>query len=201
MKLEVCNLTKSYNSKVVLDKVSLTIEQGRGLCLMGPSGCGKTTLFRILLGLESADEGIIRGIDDTSVSAVFQEDRLLENVSAVKNVWIVCEKTFGEKEIRMELSQILPSEALDKPVKQLSGGMRRRVALVRAMMKKSNLVFMDEPFTGLDEDTKRNVIHYLKEKLQGRTFLFSTHREEDARLLEADIFFVTQEKERRKRGE
>ncbi|MDY3765937.1 MAG: ATP-binding cassette domain-containing protein [Lachnospiraceae bacterium] len=188
MKLILSGISKSYSGKKILDQISFTVGEGEGLCLMGPSGCGKTTLFRILLGLESADEGTIEGICQDALSAVFQEDRLLENLSAVKNVSIVCKKTESEKEIRRQLCEILPEEALDKPVRQLSGGMKRRVVLVRAVMKKSDLVIMDEPFTGLDEITKKNVIAYLKKTMQGKTFLFSTHQEEEAILLGTKIY-------------
>lgn len=188
MRLEISGLSKSYDGKKVLDRVSFTVEEQKGLCIMGPSGCGKTTLFRILLGLERADEGRIEGIHAQSVAAVFQEDRLLENLSAVKNVWLVCGKTVNENEIRRQLSEILPKEALDKPVRHLSGGMRRRVALVRAVMKESNLLIMDEPFTGLDEETKKKVIAYLKKTVDKKIFLFSTHQEQDAALLDTKIY-------------
>ena len=174
--------------KKVLDQVSFKVEEQRGLCIMGPSGCGKTTLFRILLGLEQADEGKIEGLQYHSVSAVFQEDRLLENLSAVRNVWLVCGKKVSENEIRRQLSEVLPKEALDKPVRHLSGGMRRRAALVRAVMKESNLLIMDEPFTGLDEETKKKTITYLKKTIDKKTFLFSTHQEEDAALLGTRIY-------------
>lgn len=193
MRLEVRGLTKAYAGKEVLHQVSLTVEEGEGLCLMGPSGCGKTTLFRILLGLEKADEGTVQGIDRSAVSAVFQEDRLLEAFSAVENVWLVCGRGVGEEKIREALSQILPWEALDQPVRQLSGGMKRRVALVRAMMKESELIVMDEPFTGLDEETKQCVIRYLKKERKGRTFLISTHQEEDARMLDMKIMRLRQD--------
>ena len=188
MNLEICGLTKEYDGKTVFRDIYLTIEEGTRLCLMGPSGCGKTTLLRILMGLECADKGIIKGVKQVSLSAVFQEDRLLENLSAVKNVWLVCKKIVSENEIREELAEILPRESLDKPVNQLSGGMKRRTALVRAMMKESNLVLMDEPFTGLDEDTKKAVIRYVKKRISGKTFLFSTHQREDAYLLGAQIY-------------
>ena len=185
MRLEICNLKKKYEGKTVLDGVSFTLEEGEGLCLMGASGCGKTTLLRILMRLEKPDEGAVRGILNLKISAVFQEDRLLDDLSAVKNVWLVCGSS--EEAIRHELSEILPAESLDQPVCQLSGGMRRRVSLVRAAMKKSDLSIMDEPFTGLDGETKRAVIEYMKKKIKGKMFLFSTHQEEDAQLFGTKI--------------
>lgn len=188
MKLEVREIVKSYDGKTVLDHISLTVQEGQGLCVMGPSGCGKTTLFRILLGLEKPDEGMIKGVQKSFLSAVFQEDRLMEEFNAVENVWIVCNRKYSRTEIQKELCEILPKESLYQPVRQLSGGMKRRVALVRAMKKESSLVIMDEPFTGLDEETKKIVIRYLKKKLEGKTFLFSTHQEEEARQMGTQIY-------------
>ena len=192
MSLEICSLKKAYAEKKVLNGVSFTIESGKGFCLIGPSGCGKTTLLRILMGLEKQDEGVIRGIERLKISAVFQEDRLLDHLNAIKNVWFVCGS--DEMTIRKELSKILPSESLDQPVIQLSGGMRRRVAIVRAMMKESDLILMDEPFTGLDGETKRVVIDYMKQKIKGKMFLLSTHQEEDAKLFGTTILRLGQEK-------
>ena len=168
MSLEICSLKKAYAEKKVLNGVSFMIESGKGLCLMGPSGCGKTTLLRILMGLEKQDEGVIRG-----------------------NVWLVCGR--DEEVIRKELSRILPAESLEQPVSQLSGGMRRRVAIVRAVMKESDLILMDEPFTGLDAETKKTVIEYMKQKIKGKMFLLSTHQEEDAKLFETTILRLGQE--------
>lgn len=191
MSLEICSLKKAYAEKKVLNGVSFMIESGKGLCLMGPSGCGKTTLLRILMGLEKQDEGVIRGIERLKISVVFQEDRLLDHLNAIKNVWLVCGR--DEEVIRKELSRILPAESLEQPVSQLSGGMRRRVAIVRAVMKESDLILMDEPFTGLDAETKKMVIEYMKQKIKGKMFLLSTHQEEDAKLFETTILRLGQE--------
>ena len=101
---------------------------------MGKSGLGKTTLLRILMGLEKYDAGSIEGMENKKISAVFQEDRLCENLSAVTNVAIVCEKNVTLQEIRKELENIGLSGSTEKPVKELSGGMKRRVAIIRSIM-------------------------------------------------------------------
>ncbi len=121
---------------------------------MGPSGTGKTTLLRILLGRETADAGEIEGIAPGEIAAMFQEDRLCPTLSAVQNVALVCKGKVDEKQLAEELSQILPPNSLHQPISQLSGGMKRRVALARAMHYPCRMIVLDEPFTGLDQNTR-----------------------------------------------
>ena len=150
MTLTLENLQKSYGSLPVLDHCSFSFSSGRIYCLMGPSGSGKTTLFRILMGLEPADGGSIRFEPSSpEFSAVFQEDRLCETFSPVENLRFVLGKSVSREDIRRELSLLLPEESLSRPVFTLSGGMKRRTAICRAMTAHSDLIIMDEPFTGL----------------------------------------------------
>lgn len=159
--------------------------------LTAPSGAGKTTLLKILTGLEQGDRGEIAGMPDR-IGMVFQEDRLCEEYDAVCNI-LLGMKTGGGKGrkkqladyVRAQASVILPADCLTKPVRQLSGGMRRRVALLRALLSGADVLILDEPFTGLDEENRMRSAQYLMENLQGRTLLMSTHREEDAQLLQA----------------
>ena len=103
---------------------------------------------------------------------VFQEDRLCMDYSAVKNV----EMVIGDpKRAQRALENLLEAEALHKPCRELSGGMKRRVALVRAMEADSDYVLLDEPFTGLDADTKASVEEYIRKKQNGRTIIIVTH--------------------------
>ena len=88
--IRIEHLCKAYDGKPVLRDFSLTMESGEHLCLMGPSGCGKTTLLRLLMALERPDGGGIAGLDGLRMSAVFQEDRLLEQLTAAENVRFVC---------------------------------------------------------------------------------------------------------------
>ncbi len=186
------SVTKSYDGKRVLKGITATLEAGGAYLLTGPSGSGKTTLLRIILGLESADEGEIEygaingcvgekshdgktGYDgETSASAVFQEDRLCEEFSAVDNVAMIFKKPDLES-IRRELSLLLPADELDKPVRELSGGMRRRVCIVRACMKPSELLAMDEPFNGLDAAIRDRCIAYMRSRQASRTLLIVSH--------------------------
>ena len=194
------NLSKSYGSLNVLKNVNLTMERDKTYCLMSPSGTGKTTLFRILMGLEKADEGIItwnvgstfRSDSDTNasrplrISAVFQEDRLCPTFSPLENVMMVQKQPTCEplkNEIRTAICRLLPEECLNRPVSTLSGGMKRRTAILRALLTKSDMLLLDEPFTGLDEETKIDVIRFLQEYRNNRFLLISTHQKEDVELL------------------
>ena len=176
---------KSYGENRVLRGLNFALEAGGMYCLMAPSGSGKTTLFRALLGLESCDAGSIIGVSAGDTSMMFQEDRLCEALSAVENVALVLPSRASRREVRGLLSQILPATCLDQPVMELSGGMRRRVSLARAVAYPSTLLVLDEPFTGLDAQTRRQAIDFLLANRRGRTLLVATHGEQDAELLGA----------------
>lgn len=168
--LGLCNVTKSYGDQVVLDDVSVAYEPGKTYYLTSPSGSGKTTLFRILAGLTSVDSGRVETPPRCSV--MFQEDRLCEEYSAVKNVELV----LGNREqARKALQHLLEPEALEKPCRELSGGMKRRVALVRAMEAESDFVLLDEPFTGMDTKTRHRAEEYIRSRQRGRTLIIATH--------------------------
>ena len=187
MQIIIKDLCKSYGGLAVLDRLNLTLDSGQANCLMGPSGTGKTTLLRIMLGLEQPDSGTITGITPGTLTAVFQEDRLCEGFSPVDNILMVTGQTLTPAQVYGELCRLLPEESLIRPVRTLSGGMKRRVAIARALLAPSEGIIMDEPFTGLDEDTKRTVIAYLLEKTAGKLLLISTHQDEDAGLLQGIV--------------
>ena len=179
-KVRFDGVCKSYGVNRVLRDLNFTLEAGGVYCLMAPSGSGKTTLFRALLGLEPCDAGSITGVSSGDISMMFQEDRLCEALSA-----IVLPGRASRTKVRGLLSQILPAACLDQPVMELSGGMRRRVSLARAVAYPSTLLVLDEPFTGLDAQTRRQVIDFLLANRCGRTLLVATHGERDAELLAA----------------
>lgn len=164
------HIRKSYGETKVLADVSAVYESGNTYYLTDPSGSGKTTLFRILCGLEKPDSGTVTGPDRFSM--VFQEDRLCETYSAVCNVAMVTGERAGAE---AALKRLLPEEALFKPCGQLSGGMKRRVALVRAMEASSEAVVLDEPFTGMDAGTKQRAEEYISASQKDRLLLIATH--------------------------
>ena len=187
MDIEIKNLSKSYDGTPVLENMSLTLTNSKPVCLMGPSGRGKTILFNILLGLTAADSGQIKGTENKKFSAVFQEDRLCRQLSALMNLAIVLDKP-DKAELSLLLGKMgLTDDEIRRPVSQLSGGQKRRVAILRSLVSDSDVVLMDEPFKGLDEDTRRVVIAQVKELLAERILLVITHDEQDAELLNADI--------------
>lgn len=191
--MRVQSVYKAYGEKQVLSDFSAVFQQGRITALMGPSGCGKTTLLRILLGLEAPDSGEV-SLPSDSVAAVFQEDRLSEPLTAVANVRLVRPDTPRE-EIRDLLCRLgLAGEDCEKPVSTLSGGMRRRVAIARAIAKDPDILILDEPFSALDAETKQEVISYLKEALVGKTVLLVTHDEREAAAFADQIITFSEHK-------
>lgn len=187
MSIIITDLCKTFDDNEVLKNVNITLKDNSIYCLMGTSGIGKTTLLRILMGLEHADSGSISGIDIKSISCMFQENRLIPDLSAIDNVRIVLRGKPNRQEIRNNLLSILPDDSLDMPVNSLSGGMKRRVALARALSYPGKLIILDEPFTGLDKNTKLNVIDYILKMRNNRTLLITTHGTDDANLLGAEI--------------
>lgn len=143
---------------------------------MGPSGSGKTTLLRILMGLENPDRGQIDGLEELRKSAVFQEDRLCENLSAASNIRLVCGGYESAEKIQGALHEVgLSSENARQTVREMSGGQRRRIALLRALFAEYDILFLDEPFKGLDEETKVKTIDYVKKETNGKTVIMVTH--------------------------
>ena len=167
----VCtHLSKRYGELQVLKDFSAKYDPGRINYLRSPSGSGKTTLLRILCGLEQPDAGQVSRPDRCSM--MFQEDRLCGEYSALKNVEMAVGDAAHAKEALLDL---LEEEALYKPCQSLSGGMKRRVALVRAMEADAEVVLLDEPFTGMDADTRSRAQAYIRKKQAGRTVLIATH--------------------------
>lgn len=177
------DISKSFGDVSVLRGVTYRFDQGGIYCLMGPSGSGKTTLLRVLLGLETKDSGVIEGHHVGEISAMFQEDRLCETLTPVENIALVMSRKTKRSDIERMLTRILPADCMNRPAMQLSGGMRRRVSLARAVAFPSKMIILDEPFTGLDQATKKVVIEFLLEERKDRTLLISTHSEEDVVLV------------------
>ena len=159
---------------------------------MGTSGIGKTTLLRILMGLETPDKGsaIPEICPESAISAVFQENRLLGYADALDNIRIAGGRRGLCCTPQEVLQNLIEPEAWQKRTELLSGGMQRRVALARALAVRSGLILMDEPFTGLDEETKKRTIQQILQFRAGRTLLVVTHQEEDVQLLGARVLRV-----------
>ena len=188
MDIIIKNMCKSYGEKTVLNNLSAVIPAGKITCLMGQSGIGKTTLLNILMGFEKADSGTVENLPRLK-SAVFQENRLCESFSAATNIKIAADN-INDSTVSQHLSAVGLAGCEGQQVSTLSGGMKRRVALVRAVLAESDILFLDEPFKGLDEDTKQLAIDYLTQNTAGKTVFMVTHDADEAEKLGANILYL-----------
>ena len=180
--LTIEHLTKQFGEKTLFRDLCLTVD-GPAV-LWAPSGWGKTTLLRILMGLDTPTAGRVRGVG--RAAAVFQEDRLCPQLTALQNVTLVLpgsEKQYKEQ-IEEDFQQLgMDTAALTLPAARLSGGQKRRTALLRALWAPSDTLLLDEPFTGMDPDTLAAVAALLRTRCGTEPVLLATHDREAIRLL------------------
>lgn len=172
--LKTEKICKSFGENTVLSDFSHEFKSGTVTAVLGKSGCGKSTLLDILMGIQQPDSGKVTR-DSERLSVLFQENRLCENLTASANIRLVTGKRIPKPQIAAELAAVGLEGIENSPARTLSGGMKRRVALLRALLAEYDILFLDEPFKGLDEDTKRLVMGYCKEKIAGKTTVFVTH--------------------------
>ena len=184
--IKLKNISFSYGKQQILNNFSLTVNNGECVQLYGISGSGKTTVLRIILGLENKIEGNI--IVPQKISTVFQEDRLLENKDVLSNVRLVIPKE------KYHIADSLIKELglwddRKKRISQLSGGMKRKVAIIRAIVYEGDALILDEPFNGLDGDNKKIIAQVIKREFldKNKPVLLITHIKEDAQLLNAKV--------------
>lgn len=185
MEIHVEHLYKSYDGVPVLRDVTFTAGSGV-TCVMAPSGGGKTTLLRILLGLETADSGTAAGTN-CRWAAVFQEDRLLQHLDAAGNLRFALGKQYDAARAAGMLAELGLGDVGGKAVRDFSGGMGRRLALGRALLAESDALALDEPFAGLDGETRRRAREVLRRHAGEKPVLLVTHDEADAAALDAQI--------------
>ena len=180
--LTVEHLTKQFGAKTLFRDLSLTVD-GPAV-LWAPSGWGKTTLLRILMGLDTPTAGRVQGVG--RAAAVFQEDRLCPQLTAVQNVALVLpgsEKQY-KTQIESDFQQLgMDMAALALPAARLSGGQKRRTALLRALWAPSDTLLLDEPFTGMDPGTLSAAAALLRRRCTEKPVLLATHDREAIRLL------------------
>lgn len=171
--INLMGISKSFAGKAVLEDFSAVIKGGEVNCILGASGSGKTTIGRIICSLETPDGGVVEGIEGRRLSVVFQEDRLCDGISSLSNVRFVSgasvpdiERAFLDTGLKGVEGQVAGT---------LSGGQRRRVALVRAVLADCDVLLMDEPFKGLDGKTKERVMKWVKGMTAGKTVILITH--------------------------
>ena len=179
---------KNQGSKQVLKDISFSFSDQQPTVLLAPSGSGKTTLLRLLLGFLKPDSGKIEGLtSDTRISVVFQEDRLFDTMNVYEN-WRIAAPALGKDEAASLCRDLglSPAVLTQKPA-TLSGGMRRRAAVGRALLFDAPVILMDEPFQGLDDKTRDIVIRTVKERCRQKALLLITHDPEDAEKLGAKV--------------
>lgn len=213
--IEINRLFKSFPGKksptLVLDNISLSIPAGEFLTIVGASGCGKSTLLRIIAGLETADSGVIliggQRVDGPGVdrAVVFQDYSLFPWLTAKQNVLfsrrlaanthdnLALERGAEEARAQKLISLVGLSAAEDAYPSQLSGGMRQRIAMARALMSKPSIILMDEPFGALDAQTRevmQDLVLSVVEQ-EGTTIVFVTHDVEEALYLGSRIVLMS----------
>jgi len=191
--ITLTSLSKEYDGKTVFSDASFKFPKGQITALMGPSGAGKTTIMRILLGLEDYQGNLIGYKGNVSlnnsqvdVSVVFQDNRLLPWITIRKNVELVLKEKKNQSEVAILAQEALDlvelGDAADLMPEELSGGMQRRVALARAIAFDGDVVLLDEPFTGLDEELKHRLASVVTSRFKerGKTVILITHDSEEA---------------------
>lgn len=173
--MKIDNINKTFGDTSVISGFSLDVKKNSIVCLIGPSGCGKTTLLNIVAGLENQDCGTVEMDGDNRISYLFQEPRLLNNLTVLENISVPLKG--DKKKAEQILETVGLSDSLNKYPSELSGGMRQRVAIARAFSFPSSVILMDEPFQSLDVKIKNNLIQNFLElwKENKKTVIWVTH--------------------------
>ncbi|MCI5534868.1 MAG: ATP-binding cassette domain-containing protein [Firmicutes bacterium] len=194
--IQLSGISKNYENKSVLSDVAITFESGTVTAVSGPSGRGKTTLAMIIAGLIEADAGrvVVRGGADVKLSFLFQEDRLLPWLTVYDNMALGRINDAGHEldaEIRTTAEALELTEVLFSLPAELSGGMRHRVSLGRTFLSNANLMILDEPFRGLDEELKDRIVERLwKETTKGKTVILISHNSGDCEKLSEKVVWI-----------
>ena len=174
------SVSLSFGEKKILDSLSFHFEMGKKYALMGESGIGKTTILGIIAGLVKQNSGTVK-LNSDKISYVFQEDRLFPWLTVIENVTLVSplKKEDAKKKAFLILEGLGVSDAADMYPGELSGGMKQRVSIARALMYEHDILLLDEPFRALDEVTAKTVAEYVFTESKDRTVIFVTHDKND----------------------
>ena len=178
--INIENINFAYEDKIVFENYSQRFPIGETSVIMAPSGFGKTTLLYMIAGLISPTNGNINiPIINPKFSFAFQDLRLIESLNVKKNITLV-NSNISTNDLDKCLEALAIKDLADKKVSALSGGEKSRVSIARALMADYDILLLDEPFNGLDDTTKDNVIKYIKEKTAHKTVLLVTHNKDEA---------------------
>ena len=178
--INIENISFAYEDKIVFENYSQRFPIGETSVIMAPSGFGKTTLLYMIAGLISPTNGNINiPINNPKFSFAFQDLRLIESLNVKKNITLV-NSNISTNDLEKCLEALAIKDLADKKVSTLSGGEKSRVSIARALMADYDILLLDEPFNGLDDTTKDNVIKYIKEKTAHKTVLLVTHNKDEA---------------------
>ncbi len=185
--IDIKNVSVSYDGNSVIKSLSLHIGKGEKIALMGPSGCGKTSLINAVAGLVRPEKGSVKL--DGRVSCVFQEPRLLPWLSALENINVVLSDSSETlPEARKWLEAVGLGGDADKLPHELSGGMRQRVSIARALAYGGDILLLDEPLKGMDTDTEASIAELIRSAAEDKTLILVTHDETEARAFADKIY-------------
>lgn len=193
MTLSVAIRTKRFaNGNCAIQDLRFTARPGEFVAIVGPSGAGKSTLLKIISGLDQDFEGQLQLPDAARIGFMFQEPRLMPWLTVAQNLALVDQTASGAR-LTESLSKVGLKDCADLFPNQLSGGMQRRVALLRAFLVAPQLLLMDEPFASLDAPTAEQLRAHLLELWQGTqaTVLFVTHNLQEALALADRVLFLS----------
>lgn len=183
MNIEIKNISKSFNDKEIFKNLSLSINSGERIALVGKSGIGKTTLLRLLMKELVPDSGEIIFSEDVRYSVVFQDNLLFENKTVYENIIFV--KDISKEDVKKYLKTLYLEDIIDKKVCELSGGMKRRVAILRAIIYSGNLFIFDEALREVDLKTRDEIVNIINTMVK-ETLIITTHNLNDIEDLKVD---------------
>lgn len=166
------NIYKSFDGRAVLQEVNLSVAPAERVCLVGASGCGKSTLLSIAAGVLEPDSGDVMLCEGVRMAYLYQENRLLPWLTALENITVT---GVSEDYARAMLERVGLGADTHKKPKQLSGGMKRRLAIARALAYGGDIYYLDEPLQGLDDGTAGQILRVMLEELTGKTALIVSH--------------------------
>lgn len=190
MAIELNGVTKRYGVQPVMEHFDLRIPDAAVTCLYGPSGCGKTTLLRLIADLERPDAGRVTGTKGRKTAFVFQEPRLLPWLTAEQNIDAVLPEP-QKGAAASWIAEIGLQGAGGKYPAQLSGGMRQRVSIARALAYSGDILLLDEPFQGLDPATRATMMDLIARNAGPRPVVLVTHSMEEARAMASEICILS----------